>query len=688
MLAHYSFHKPGKMSTSKRAVDPSSFPLGQEIVWKPNLKWIAESNLQQFMDERGIESLDVLHRLSIADPGWFWGEVFADLQIEFSEPYSRVLDTGQEYPPEKSVGGIQRSNPSIQFPAWCVGGRMNIVHNCLDKWLNTDVADSTAFIWESEDGESVSFTYTELNKRVCQCANALKHLGIEKGDSVGLFMPMTPELVVAFLAIAKIGGIILPLFSGYGPSAITTRLNDGGAKAVFTANGILRRGKPVHMKPVLDQAIEDCPGVEHVIVSRILTTGNTPMTPGRDVYWSDLIPDQSDAADTIVTDAEDVVMIIYTSGTTGLPKGAVHTHCGFPVKAAQDMKHAMDLKKGEMMFWMTDMGWMMGPWLVFGTLLCGSGMLFYDGAPDYPDAGRLWRIVERYGVTHLGLSPVLIRALKPHGTEALRSADLTKLRAVCSTGSPWDPESWLWVFKHVLESKKPILNYSGGTEISGGIICGNFFSPMKPCSFSGPVPGMDADVVDEKGMSIRGAVGELVIRTPWIGMTRGFWKDRDRYIQTYWSRFKNVWVHGDFAAIDSDGLWYILGRSDDTIKIAGKRLGPAEVESIVNKHESIIESAAIGIPHEIKGEELVIFCVPVSADMADENLRSDLVRHVVRELGKPLKPGALFFTTALPKTRNAKVMRRLIRAAHLEESLGDISSLEDLGTLDAIRNAR
>ena len=381
-------------------------------------------------------------------------------------------------------------------------------------------------------------------------------------------------------------------------------------------------------------------------------------------------------------------MIIYTSGTTGEPKGTVHTHCGFPIKAAQDMRQAMDLKRGELMYWMTDMGWMMGPWLVFGTLLNGAAMLFYDGAPDYPDVGKLWRMVEENRVTHLGVSPVLVRALKPHGTSAVQNADLSSLRAVCSTGSPWDPESWFWVFENVLESKKPILNYSGGTEISGGIISGNFFTPMKPCSFSGPIPGMAADVIDEQGRSIRGAVGELVIRGPWIGMTRGFWNDQERYIQSYWSRFRNVWVHGDFAAIDSDGLWYILGRSDDTIKVAGKRLGPAEVEAIINGHDSIRESAAIGAPHEIKGEELVIYCVPESPNLATDSLRCELTQLVIDGLGKPLKPSTILFSTSLPKTRNAKVMRRLIRAVYLTAPPGDTSSLADPDTLDAIRHAR
>ncbi len=380
-------------------------------------------------------------------------------------------------------------------------------------------------------------------------------------------------------------------------------------------------------------------------------------------------------------------MLIYTSGTTGRPKGAVHTHCGFPVKAAQDIYQAMDLKAGETLYWMTDMGWMMGPWLVFGSLLVGATMVFYDGAPDYPGPDRVWKLVKNHRITHLGVSPTLIRSLMAHGPEPVRRHDISSLRAVCSTGSPWDPQSWMWTFEHVLEGRKPILNYSGGTEISGGILCGNFFTPLKPCAFSGPVPGMDADVVDENGQPVRGAVGELVIRQPWIGMTRGFWQDRERYLDTYWRRFEGVWVHGDFAAIDDDGLWYLLGRSDDTIKVAEKRLGPAEVEAVVNAHPLVGDSVAIGVPHPVKGQEVAIFCVLRDPRAGSDELREEIKDLVAQALGKALRPQEVRFTAALPKTRNAKVMRRVVRAGFLGTDPGDLSSLEDPAALEAIRKA-
>jgi acetyl-CoA synthetase len=384
---------------------------------------------------------------------------------------------------------------------------------------------------------------------VSRAANALRKLGLGKGDAIGVLMPMTPEIVVAMLAIIKIGGVFLPLFSGFGAQAITSRLADADAKALFTADGCFRRGKPVAIKPVVDEAILHVPSLRHVIVLR-RTGADIPWTASRDRWWHDWIAQGRDEATTEVTSAEDPLMIIYTSGTTGRPKGAVHTHCGFPVKAAQDIRQCLDLHADETIFWVTDMGWMMGPWLVFGSLLLGATMALYDGALDWPGPDRLWSLVERHGVTTLGLSPSLSRSLLKHGDEPVRRHNISSLRKFASTGEPWNPDPWLWLFHTVGRGRLPILNYSGGTEISGGIVCGNVLTALKPCSFSGPVPGMAAAVVDDQGRPVQGQVGELVIRQPWIGMTRGFWRDSQRYLHTYWSRWPDTWVHGDWAAID------------------------------------------------------------------------------------------------------------------------------------------
>ena len=660
------------MTAPGTASNDNAFPFRQPIVWQPPSD-TSGFNLMRFMKRHGLADYDTMYRRSVEDVAWFWDAALQDLGIEFRVPYERVVDLSN----------------GIEFPEWCVGGRMNIIDNCIDKWMREEsTAQRVALRWEGEDGVERVLTYRELHDDVCRCANALMSLGIKKGDVVGLFMPMCPEIVIAFLAIAKVGGIILPLFSGYGVSAVASRLQDAGAKALFTADGFRRRGRPVGMKSVADEAADQCPALEHVIVHQALGEGNVNWRDDRDVWWHDLIPRQSADAPTEDTSAEDVVMLIYTSGTTGRPKGAVHTHCGFPVKAAQDMYHCMDLRPGETMYWMSDMGWMMGPWLVFGTLCIGASIVLYDGAPDFPDVDRVWGIVARHGVSHLGISPSLIRALKVHGKEPVQRHDVASLRAVCSTGSPWDPESWRWLFESVLGGTKPILNYSGGTEISGGILCGNFLQPLKPCAFSGPVPGMAADVVDADGVPVRGEVGELVIRQPWIGMTRGFWNDADRYLDAYWSRFDGIWTHGDFAAIDDDGLWYILGRSDDTIKVAGKRLGPAEVEAVLNAHPDVAESAVIGVPDELKGQAVVAFVVLKSIVQPTEALRESLTARIVAELGKPLQPREVRFCNALPKTRNAKVMRRLIRTAFLGQDPGDTSSLEDPAALEAIVQSR
>jgi acetyl-CoA synthetase len=663
-----------KMPVEGAAPMSEEFNFGGEIVWRPSREHIQHARLTDFMRTHEIEDFSSLMEQSTRDVPWFTDAVLKYLDIQFYQPYSNVLDLS---------GGIQ-------FPGWCVGGKMNIVHNCVDKYVATEsqsLSDSVAVLWEGEEGNTRALTYEQLFREVNKTANALRSLGLGRGDAIGIFMPMTPEIVIALLAIAKIGGIILPLFSGYGAGAIVSRMNDAEAKALFAVDGAYRRGKPVEMKSVADEAAAQIPTLQHMVVLK-RTNQNVKMTAGRDHWWHELVDPQPDSAETEITSAEDPLMIIYTSGTTGKPKGALHTHCGFPVKAAQDMAFGTDVHAGDVIYWMTDMGWMMGPWLVFGSLLLGATMFLYDGAPDFPGPDRLWSLVARHKVNQMGVSPTLIRSLIPHGEGHFRKHDLSSLRCFASTGEPWNPDPWMWLFEKVGLGRLPIINYSGGTEISGGIVMGNPLMPLKPCAFSAPCPGMAADVVDENGNPIRNAVGELVIKAPWIGMTRGFWKDRQRYFDAYWSRWENIWVHGDFAAIDHDGLWYILGRSDDTIKIAGKRLGPAEVESILVRHESVVEAAAIGVPHEVKGSELVLFAVLKPGVEGSEALRRGLGDMVIAEMGKPLAPKSILFVSDLPKTRNAKVMRRMIRAAFLGMDLGDTSSLVNPGAVDEIRKAK
>jgi len=643
-----------------------AFEFGGEIAWRPSPDVIARSRLTAFMRRHQLPSFAALLDRSTADPEWFWPAVFDDLGIEFYEPFRQVLDLSK--------------GPA--WARWCVGGRLNIVHNCLDKWAGTATDTRPAIRWEGEEGTTATLTYAELRAVTNRCANALRSLGVHKGDRVALFLPMGPELAAAFFAIVKIGAVVLPLFSGYGADAVAARLQDAEATVVITADGFWRRGQRVAMKAVADEAVAASPSVRHVIV--VSRLGDATATHARDLLWSNLVDAQAVTCDTERTGAEDPLMLIYTSGTTGRPKGAVHTHCGFPIKSAQDMAHGFDVQPGDTMYWVSDIGWMMGPWELFGMALIGGTSVLYDGALDYPGPDRLWALVERHRVNILGVSPTLIRSLMKHGEGPVRAHDLSSLRILGSTGEPWNPEPWRWFFDVAGGGRLPIINYSGGTEVSGGLVSGNVITPLKPAAFAGPPPGIAADVVDDQGCPVRNQVGELVVRAPWIGMTRGFWHDPERYEQTYWSRFPGVWVHGDWAAIDDDGLWYILGRSDDTIKIAGKRLGPAEVESVLVEHPAVLEAAAIGVPDELKGQALVCFCVLRDGHAPSAELEQALMALVATRLGKPLKPAAVRFVRDLPKTRNAKVMRRVIRASYLGDPPGDLSSLENPQSLSDI----
>jgi acetyl-CoA synthetase len=643
--------------------------LGGEIAWRPTPAYIEGSRVMAFMKAHGISSYEALLARSVAEPEWFWAAVLDEIGVEFDEPYQQILDLSR--------------GPA--WPRWCVGGRMNIVTSCLDKWQSTATADRPALRWEGEEGTTRILTYRELHALTNQCANGLRSLGLAPGDRVALFMPMCPELVAAFFAVIKAGGVVLPLFSGYGVDAVSARLQDSGARFMVTADGFWRRGQRVEMRQTADAAVA-ATGVERVVVVPRLGD-STPLRP-RHIAWADLVASQSTECVAERTAADATLMLLYTSGTTGRPKGAVHSHCGFPIKAAQDMMHAADVHAGETMYWVSDIGWMMAPWELFGMALLGGTTVIYDGALDYPGPDRLWSLVERHGVNILGVSPTLIRSLMRHGEEPVRRHDLTSLRILGSTGEPWNPEPWRWFFDVVGGGRLPIINYSGGTEVSGGLLAGCVLTPLKPAAFSGPPPGIAADVVDDRGQPLRGEVGELVVRAPWMGMTHGFWNDTGRYEETYWSRFPGMWVHGDWAAIDADGLWYVLGRSDDTIKIAGKRLGPAEVESILVEHPAVLEAAAVGIPDALKGQALACFCVLRPGYTGSAALEAELRALVVERLGKPLRPEVVHVVADLPKTRNAKVMRRVIRAAYLGDNPGDLSSLENPRAVEAIASTR
>ncbi|QZA32128.1 AMP-binding protein [Hydrogenibacillus sp. N12] len=645
-----------------------------EPVWHPSEAFIRETRLYRWMKSLGFEDYDTFYAASVRDVAWFWGEAEKALGIAWMKPYERVLDL--------------RRGP--MWPEWFVGGKLNAAYDALGKWLKDPlVRDRPALIWEGEEGQTKRVSYAELAAWVDRVAQGLVRFGLQPGDRVALYLPMVPEAVVALLAAAQIGAVTVPMFSGYGAEAVWTRLESAKPKILITADGFFRRGRLVAMKEEADRAVERAPYVERVIVVRRAGRVGRLQT-GRDVEWEALetgTPPYAPASNETFRplDSAHPLLIIYTSGTTGRPKGALHTHGGFPLKSAFDAGFGMDVRPGDVMLWVTDMGWMMGPFLVFATLVNAATMVLYDGTPDHPAPDRLWDLVARHRVTHLGVSPTLIRALMPHGEAYPGRHDLSSLRVIGSTGEPWNPEPWKWLFEKVGKGRIPIFNYSGGTEISGGILGNVLIKPIAPITFNAALPGMAADVYDLDGKPVRGTVGELVLKAPWVGQTRGFWGEPERYEETYWKHWPGIWVHGDWVILDEYGFWTITGRSDDTLNVAGKRLGPAEIESILTAHPAIKESAVIGVPDDVKGEVPVAFVVLKPGWEWTSDLRSEILHWVAERLGKALRPKAVYCVDDLPKTRNAKILRRAIRAAYLGQDPGDLSSLENPEAVDAIR---
>jgi acetyl-CoA synthetase len=594
-----------------------------------------------------------------------------DIGVEWTHRFDVAMDT--------SLG--------LPWTRFWVGGRLNLAHNAVTRWARR-APERIAVVWEGDDGATREWTYAELERETAYAASVLHGLGVRRGDSVGLCLPMIPETVSLFLACAWLGAIVVPLFSGYGAGAIVSRLRDCDAKVLVIVDGFRRRGAIVRMKAVADEAAAQLPSLQHILVVPRIGETSTALQPERDIRFDPMPDDFSTGPHVVDTEADAPFMIIYTSGTTGRPKGTVHVHGGFPVKATQDMAHCFDVGEQDRLLWFTDIGWMMGPWAICGALSIGATLVLFDGVPDHPGPDRLWSVVERHRVTVLGIAPTVIRALMRSGDEPVAAHDLSSLRVLGSTGEPWNTAPWLWYQQKIGGGRLPVINYSGGTEISGGILAGNMLTPLQPGAFAGPCPGMAADVVDEDGRSVRGRVGELVIRAPWPGMTQGFWRDPDRYLETYWSRWPDVWVHGDWVEVDADGLWYVRGRSDDTIKIAGKRLGPAEVESALVGHSAVAEAAAIGVPDPLKGEALVVFVVLKPGVTDSPELRAALSRRVADDMGKALAPHAVEIVSELPKTRNAKVLRRVVRSVYLGTDPGDLSSLENRSAIDAVERVR
>jgi acetyl-CoA synthetase len=638
------------------------------IVWKPSAEVVERANVTRLMRAHGIRSEEDLIRRSTEDVEWFWDAVVRDLGLEFYEPYTQVLDASR----------------GIEWSTWFGGGSVNLAHVCVDRWAER-TPEATA-LWEGEEGTTRRISYRELREQADRLANGLRAIGVGSRDAVGIFLPPCPEAVVAVMACSKLGAVWLPLFSGFGADAVAKRLVDAGAVALIAADGFPRRGRPVPMKETADEAAAAAPSVRRVVVVERSGRSDVPWAEGRDVRWGDLLASQPDRFETERLDPEHPLFIAYTSGTTGIPKGAVHVHGGFLVKIAEEVAYQTDVRPGDVLFWFADLGWIMGPWEVVGATALGATVFLYDGAPNHPGADRLWAMVERHGITQLGVSPTLIRALIPAGEDLVRSHDLSSLRILASTGEPWNPEPYRWFSEDVGGGRLPVINLSGGTEVAACFLSPHPISPLKPCTLRGPALGMDVAVYRADGTPAGpGEVGELVCRKPWPSMTRGLRGDPERYLDAYWRRFPGVWCHGDWASVDEDGFWFLHGRSDDTMNVAGKRLGPAEVESVLTLHPDVAESAVVGVPDDVKGEAIWCFVVPKGDPTHD--LPRQLSELVAEHLGKAFRPSRVVVVPELPRTRSAKILRRAIRAAVTGEEPGDLSSLENPSSLDAIRGA-
>lgn len=642
-----------------------------KFIWHPAPELVSAASITRFMRKHGLTDSATLIQRSMDEQDWFWDAVVEDLGIEFLRPYGTVRDT----------------DAGIPWTEWYLGGKLNIVSNCLDRHAAGPRAAKPCLISEREDGTVTRLTFAQLKHAVDRCAAGLIAAGVTRGDRVGAYMPMTAEVIIQLLATIKIGAVFVPIFSGYAPAAVAERLRDAGAVLLFTADTTLRRGATVPIKPNADDAADAAPSVRRVVVVRY-GRDPVPWNAGRDQDWRDLL-DSGAAPPTHAADSMDAALILYTSGTTGRPKGTVHSHAGALVQVAKEVGYAFDVKQGDRFFWLTDIGWMMGPWQIIGGLFHGATVVVYDGAFDWPRPDRLWEMLDRHRVTVFGISPTAIRLAMRQEGESIERHDLSSLRILGSTGEPWDEASWLWYFEHVGGGRCPIINISGGTDIIGCFLSPLPIHPLKPCTLVGPGLGMAVDVWNEDGEPVRGEVGYLVATQPAPSMTRGLWNDPDRYIESYWSTWPDVWNHGDWALIDDDGYWFLQGRADDTLKVAGRRIGPAEIEGALIATGAVSEAAAIGVPHEIKGEAIVCFAVLKPGHAASEKLRSQLAAAVVEQLGKIDRPDRVLFVDDLPKTRSAKILRRLVRSRYLEEpDLGDLSSVQNPEAIDAIGRAR
>jgi len=610
-----------------------------------------------------VPDYDALRAEAAADPIAFWEQRAREL--DWYRPWDQVLDDSR-----------------APFYKWFVGGKTNVVLNALDRHQKTAVRNKLALVWEGEDGTLRTFSYFALNREVCQFANILKSMGVRKGDRVTIYMPRIPELMMAMLACAKIGAVHSVVYGGFSVEALAERIEDSESRVLITADGGFLRGKIVQLKQIADEALRRCGTVEHVVVVR--RTGEAvAMESERDYFYDDLMSlpiarGEGQRCTTEEMDAEDPLFLLYTSGTTGKPKAIVHTHGGYQVGIATTLKYAFDLKDEDRWWCAADPGWITGhSYIVYGPLILGATSIMYEGAPTYPYPDRWWRIVEKYGVTILYTAPTAIRGLMRFGESWANKRDTSGLRLLGSVGEPINPEAWRWYYEVVGKGRCPIIDTWWQTETGAFMITPVPSYPLKPGSGTKPFPGVQAEVLDEAGNPVKpGEEGKLVITTPWPSMLRGIYKDPDRYIEQYWSTYPGKYLTGDSAKVDEDGYFWIIGRMDDVIKVSGYRLGTAEIESALVSHPAVAEAAAIGIPHEVRGNVIHSYVILKAGFVATPELAAELIQHVGREVGPIAKPEQVEFVDKLPKTRSGKIMRRLLKARAQGLPEGDTSTLE------------
>ena len=637
--------------------------------WQPTPTDREFSGVAQLMRALGATSYDDMLVRSTADPLRYWRTAMQHCRI--------VWDTQPD--------GYMDDSEGREFPRWFPGGRLNWVNTVLAWSKRPETAGRTAIIAEREDGHLKTLSYSELEVVVREFAEGLSRLGVSRGDCVGLLMENGVEASVSLLAIASLGAIVVPLFSGFGVDAVVARLSAAQASVLLASTGFARRGKRVAVESTVREAWSQLPALKKVVWK---SSPPQERSGPRELEWQDVLDSgRGSTRVPMVLGPDDPFMVIYTSGTTGKPKGVVHTHGSFPIKIAHDAVVHFDVRPGDVYCWPADMGWIAGTLVLSMALLRGATLVCYDGAPDFPDWSRMSRLVERHQVTHFGSAPTLIRGMASNEEVALRG-DLSSVRLLITAGEGIDPEHFTWFQRSFGRGTQPLINYTGGTEVSGALLASVLLRPIPPSGFNTVSPGIDVDVVDATGKSLTGTVGELVVRQPFVGMTRSFWNDRERYLETYWRAIPGLWVHGDLALRREDGNFFMMGRSDDTLKVAGKRLGPAEVEEVVLELPQVAEAAAIGVSDPDKGQRLVVFLVLApNTETAHIDVAHQVTQHIDKRLGRPFRPSAVHCVAQLPKTRSSKIMRRVIRSVYCDQPPGDLSSLDNPSALDEIRAA-